>query len=127
MIFTIFIAVGFTGFSLMVCDLLCFMIRYTSSYNVVRIRLSMDTKPRTVNVAFSPNLALFTLNSANVVFLFLPSPCRFKKCSLHFAGVKIAQLGIANHALRTLTLITFNYTSILHVFIQPLSFFDWHN
>ena len=58
-IFAFFNAVVFTSFSPMVCSFPCFEIKYATSYDAVRIGLSMSTKPKTGRVAFSSNLALF--------------------------------------------------------------------
>lgn len=83
----------------MVCGFPCFPIRYAILYDAVKIGLSMGTKPRTGRVALSSNLALFTLNSANVVFanvcVYFPSPCSFRKCSLSFAGARLELLNLA--------------------------------
>ena len=54
----------------MVCGLPCLAIRYATSYEAVRMSLSMGTKLKTGRVAFSSYLALFILNSASVVFLY---------------------------------------------------------
>ena len=53
----------------MVCGLPYLAIRYGTSYDAVRIGLSMETKPKTGRIAFSSYLALFILISACVVFL----------------------------------------------------------
>ena len=47
MIFAFFNAAGFTSFSPMVCSFPCFAIKYATSYDAVRIGLSMSTKPKT--------------------------------------------------------------------------------
>ena len=79
----------------MVCDSHCLAIRYVTSYDAVRIGLSMGTKSKTDRIAFSSYLALFILNSASVVFLYFPSPCICRKCSFSFAGAKIELLNLA--------------------------------
>ena len=60
MIFAISNAAGFTSVSSMVCGLPCFAIRYTTSYDVVRIGLFLEIKPRTGRVSLSSNMTLFT-------------------------------------------------------------------
>ena len=68
MIFALFNTAGFTSFSPMVCSFSCFAIKYATSYDAVKIGMSMSTKPKTGRIAFSSNLALFILKSANMVF-----------------------------------------------------------
>ena len=77
MIFAFFNTAGFTSFSPMVCSFPCFAIKYATSYDAVRIGMSMSTKPKTGRIAFLSNLALFILNSASVVFQYFLSPCTF--------------------------------------------------
>lgn len=103
MIFAIFNTDVFTSVSRMVYCLPCFVIRYATSYNVMRIGLSMGTMLSVGSVTFSSNLSLFTVNSASVVFLYFPSPFSFRKCSLSFYSTRIAQIVIANQGFRTLT------------------------
>ena len=62
MIFAFFDTAGFTIFSSMVCSFPCFAIKDATSYDAVRIGMSMSTKPKTGRIAFSSNLALFILN-----------------------------------------------------------------
>ena len=88
MIFALFNAAGYTNFSPMVCSFPCFAIKYATSYDAVRIGLSMSTNPKTGGVAFSLNLALFILNSASVVFQYFLSPYTFQNCSFSFASAK---------------------------------------
>ena len=78
----------------MVCGLICFTIKHATSYDAVRIGLSMSTKPKTGREAFSSNLALFT--SAIVVFLCFPFQCIFKKCSFSFARANLELLNLAS-------------------------------
>ena len=58
MIFAFCNTAGFTSFSPMVCSFPCFAIKYATSYNAVRIAMSMSTKLKTGRIAFSSNLAL---------------------------------------------------------------------
>ena len=94
-ILTFFDAACFICFSPMVCSFPCFAIKYPISYDAVRIGLSMSTKPKTGRVAFSSNLALFILKSANVVFQYFLSPCNFQNCFFSFAGAKQQLLNLA--------------------------------
>ena len=70
-------------------------ISYATSYDAVRIGLSMGTKPKTGRVAFSSYLALFILNSASIVLMYFPSSCIFRNCSFSFAGANLELLNLA--------------------------------
>ena len=65
----------------MVCGLLCLAIRYATSYNAVRIGLSMGAKQKTCRVPFSSYMALF-FNSASVVFLYFHRHASLESVSL---------------------------------------------
>ena len=79
----------------MVCGFPCLAISYATSYDTVRIGLSIGAKPKTGRIAFSSYLALFILNLASVVFLCFPLPCIFRKCSFSLASAKLELLNLA--------------------------------
>lgn len=94
-------------------------IRYEASDEAVSSSLLKGTKPRRGRIAFSRNLALFTLKQ---VCLCSAISMQLKKVCLYFCQCKTTTVVIPNHAVRRLTPVRYTCRSILYIFVPLLSF-----